>query len=122
MSTGQDRIYGNSFPNPRDQYNPDLYYNQPPQQFYPNNFERNYYQPSTETYIDHSADHIGNFTPFYIAITICTIIGFALFVINIALGCCSNYSEYWKDRHTGMFYFFLLVHRQNVKFIQTLII
>lgn len=103
MSAGQDRIYGNSFPNPRDQYNPDLYYNQPPQQLYPNNFERNYYQPSTEAYIDHSTDHIGNFTPFYIAITICTIIGFALFVINIALGCCSSYSEYWNDRHTGMF-------------------
>lgn len=43
----------------------------------------------------------GDFTPFYVTVTILTIIGVALFVLNIALGCCSRYSGYWNDRHTG---------------------
>lgn len=43
----------------------------------------------------------GDFTPFYITVTICTILGVSLFVLNIVLGCCSRYSEYWNDRHTG---------------------
>lgn len=43
----------------------------------------------------------GDFTPFYITIAICTVIGAVLFIINIALGCCSRYSGYWNDRHTG---------------------
>lgn len=45
--------------------------------------------------------HIGDFTPFYIVVTICSIIGFSLFILNIFLGCCSKYSDYWQDRHTG---------------------
>nr|CAH7757777.1 unnamed protein product [Callosobruchus chinensis] len=42
-----------------------------------------------------------DFSPFYITITICTVIGLTIFLINIFLGCCSRYSEYWNDRHTG---------------------
>lgn len=43
----------------------------------------------------------GDFTPFYIAVTICTVIGLTIFILNIVLGCCSRYSGYWNDRHTG---------------------
>ncbi|CAH1179338.1 unnamed protein product [Phaedon cochleariae] len=43
----------------------------------------------------------GDFTPFYIAVTICTILGVFIFLINIVLGCCSTHSRYWNDRHTG---------------------
>ncbi|KAJ8950632.1 hypothetical protein NQ318_010831 [Aromia moschata] len=42
-----------------------------------------------------------DFKPFYIAIAICTVIGFSLFILNIVLGCCSRYSGYWNDKHTG---------------------
>lgn len=45
----------------------------------------------------------GDFTPFYITITICTILAAVLFIINIVLGCCSRHSEYWNERHTGRF-------------------
>lgn len=46
-------------------------------------------------------DKTGIFTPFYVTIGICTIIGLSIFVLNIILGCCSNHSTYWKDRYTG---------------------
>lgn len=49
----------------------------------------------------------GDFTPFYIAVTICTIIGLSIFLLNIILGCCSRYSEYWNDRHTGIYLYLL---------------
>lgn len=42
-----------------------------------------------------------NFEKFHIVIAICTVIGAILFILNIALGCCSRYSEYWNDAHTG---------------------
>nr|CAI5837811.1 unnamed protein product [Callosobruchus analis]CAI5863337.1 unnamed protein product [Callosobruchus analis]CAI5864838.1 unnamed protein product [Callosobruchus analis] len=42
-----------------------------------------------------------DFSPFYITITVCTVIGLTIFLINVFLGCCSRYSEYWNDRHTG---------------------
>ncbi|ENN71425.1 hypothetical protein HUJ04_000682 [Dendroctonus ponderosae] len=74
------------------------------QQQYPVSYHpvNEYDQPSSDPYYeDKIADNVGDFSPFYIAITFCTIIAFALFVLNIALGCCSRYSEYWNDRHTG---------------------
>lgn len=43
----------------------------------------------------------GNFSPFYVTIAICTVIGVFLFVLNVVIGCCSRHSEYWQDRHTG---------------------
>lgn len=45
----------------------------------------------------------GDFTPFYVTVTVCTILGVFLFILNIAFGCCSRYSEYWNERHTGKF-------------------
>lgn len=51
-----------------------------------------------------------NFEKFHIVIAICTVIGAILFILNIALGCCSRYSEYWNDIHTGNF---LFAEKQN---------
>ncbi|XP_065171755.1 uncharacterized protein wrm1 [Atheta coriaria] len=42
----------------------------------------------------------GDFSPFYITVTVCTIIAAIIIIINI-VGCCSKYSTYWNDRHTG---------------------
>ncbi|KAL3276044.1 hypothetical protein HHI36_020773 [Cryptolaemus montrouzieri] len=42
-----------------------------------------------------------DYSPFYITITICAIIGISIIVLNFVLGCCSRYSDYWTDRHTG---------------------
>lgn len=44
---------------------------------------------------------IGDFTPFYATITICTLLGGFLFILNIVFGCCSSYREYWADGNTG---------------------
>ncbi|CAG9781736.1 unnamed protein product [Diatraea saccharalis] len=43
---------------------------------------------------------IGDFSPFYIAIAICSVILGFLLILNIVC-CCSKYSDYWLDRHTG---------------------
>ncbi|XP_012285165.1 uncharacterized protein LOC105702279 [Orussus abietinus] len=43
----------------------------------------------------------GDFTPFYITITICSVIGGFLFILNVAFCWCSRHREYWQDRHTG---------------------
>ncbi|XP_025832534.1 uncharacterized protein LOC108744286 [Agrilus planipennis] len=43
----------------------------------------------------------GNFSPFYITVAICSVVLAIIFVINIVLGCCTRYSEYWNDRFTG---------------------
>jgi len=42
-----------------------------------------------------------DFTPFYVTIAVCTVLGISIFALNIILGCCSKYSDYWNDRHTG---------------------
>ncbi|XP_066597105.1 uncharacterized protein wrm1 isoform X2 [Prorops nasuta] len=42
----------------------------------------------------------GDYTPFYVAITICSVIGGFLFILNIAF-CCSRHRSYWQNRHTG---------------------
>ncbi|GLG93490.1 Uncharacterized protein GBIM_00889 [Gryllus bimaculatus] len=43
----------------------------------------------------------GDFTAFYIAITICTVLGGFLFILNIVFCCCSKYKDYWQDSDTG---------------------
>lgn len=43
----------------------------------------------------------GDFTPFYVAITICSVLGGFLFILNIAFCWCSRYRSYWQDRNTG---------------------
>jgi len=45
----------------------------------------------------------GDFTAFYVTITICTVLGAFLFVLNIALCCCSRYKKYWQDSNTGKY-------------------
>ncbi|CAA9998462.1 unnamed protein product [Nesidiocoris tenuis] len=43
----------------------------------------------------------GDFTPFYVTITIFTIFGFALIVLNVFLCYCSKHRYYWQDPNTG---------------------
>lgn len=43
----------------------------------------------------------GDYSAFYTAITICTVLGAFLFLLNIVFGCCSRYKEYWQDGNTG---------------------
>lgn len=43
----------------------------------------------------------GDFTSFYITITICTVFGLFLFAVNLICGCCSKHKDYWNDRFTG---------------------
>ncbi|KAG7313176.1 hypothetical protein JYU34_000269 [Plutella xylostella] len=43
---------------------------------------------------------VGDFTPFYITIAICSVILGSILILNF-ICCCSRYSEYWLDRHTG---------------------
>lgn len=43
----------------------------------------------------------GDFTSFYITITICTVFGIFLFALNLICGCCSKHRVYWNDRFTG---------------------
>jgi hypothetical protein len=45
----------------------------------------------------------GDFTSFYVTITICTVLGAFLFLLNIALCCCSRYKKYWQDSNTGKY-------------------
>jgi len=43
----------------------------------------------------------GDFSPFYKTIAICSAFCAFVFILNIVLGCCSKYRQYWQDRHTG---------------------
>lgn len=43
----------------------------------------------------------GDYTPFYVTITIFTVFGLFLIIINAICGCCSNNREYWCGKHTG---------------------
>ncbi|XP_026326283.1 uncharacterized protein LOC113234982 [Hyposmocoma kahamanoa] len=55
---------------------------------------------NTYKLINPISQRIGDFTPFYIAIAICTVILGLILILNIVC-CCSRYSDYWLDRHTG---------------------
>ncbi|XP_033222723.1 uncharacterized protein LOC117176578 [Belonocnema kinseyi] len=43
----------------------------------------------------------GDFTPFYVTITICSIIGLFLIILNVTFCWCSRHQNYWQNRHTG---------------------
>ncbi|XP_029177027.1 uncharacterized protein LOC114945103 [Nylanderia fulva] len=43
----------------------------------------------------------GDFTPFYVAIALCTALGGVLFILNIVFCWCTRHREYWQNRHTG---------------------
>ena len=45
----------------------------------------------------------GDFSAFYVTITICTVLGAFLFALNIILCCCSSYKKYWQDSNTGKY-------------------
>ncbi|XP_050720205.1 uncharacterized protein LOC127000514 [Eriocheir sinensis] len=42
-----------------------------------------------------------NYTPFYVGITFCTIIGIVLIMVNWICSCCHEHSKYWNDPDTG---------------------
>ncbi|XP_039763897.1 uncharacterized protein LOC120636469 isoform X2 [Pararge aegeria] len=42
---------------------------------------------------------VGDFTLFYITVSICSVILGLLIILNIVC-CCSSYTDYWLDRHT----------------------
>ncbi|XP_066939073.1 uncharacterized protein wrm1 [Macrobrachium rosenbergii] len=42
-----------------------------------------------------------DYTTFYVGITICTIIGIVLIMVNWICSCCHEHSKYWNDPDTG---------------------
>ncbi|XP_052746504.1 uncharacterized protein LOC128199706 [Bicyclus anynana] len=60
------------------------------------------YFTGNETYkaLNPLLSKVGDFTPFYIAIAICSVILGLLIILNVVC-CCSRYADYWLDRHTG---------------------
>lgn len=61
-----------------------------------------HYFAGNETYMSPLLSKVGDFTPFYIVIAISSVILGLIFILNIVC-CCSRYSDYWLDRHTGEF-------------------
>lgn len=43
----------------------------------------------------------GDFTPFYVTIAFCAVLGGFLFILNIVFCWCSRHREYWQNRHSG---------------------
>ena len=46
----------------------------------------------------------GDFTPFYVTVTICSFIFAFLCILNIGFCWCSRHRNYWQSPHTGNFY------------------
>jgi len=46
-------------------------------------------------------DQPSDYTGFYVAITICTVVLFSLFGLNLVICCCGPYKHYWRDPNTG---------------------
>lgn len=55
---------------------------------------------TSEEYIDTVESNVGNFTPFYVAIAISSVLLGLLLLMNIVC-CCSRFAGYWLDKHTG---------------------
>lgn len=43
----------------------------------------------------------GDFTPFYVTVAFCAVLGGFLFILNIAFCWCSRHRQYWQNRHSG---------------------
>lgn len=43
----------------------------------------------------------GDYTPFYVTVAFCAILGGVLFILNIVFCLCSRHREYWQNRDTG---------------------
>lgn len=43
----------------------------------------------------------GDFTPFYVTVAFCAVLGGFLFILNIVFCWCSRHREYWQNRHSG---------------------
>ncbi|TGZ50814.1 Uncharacterized protein DBV15_01753 [Temnothorax longispinosus] len=46
----------------------------------------------------------GDFTPFYVTIAFCSVLGGVLFILNIVFCWCSRHRDYWQNRHTVLSY------------------
>lgn len=59
--------------------------------------------PKTESFENPFNTHrlVGDFTPFYITIAVCTIVFAIILILNIACCCSERYKSYWQDPHTG---------------------
>ncbi|XP_076057060.1 wurmchen 1 transmembrane protein isoform X2 [Oratosquilla oratoria] len=42
-----------------------------------------------------------NYTPFYVVISICTILAAVLLLVNWICCCCHEHQKYWSDPDTG---------------------
>ncbi|KAJ9591019.1 hypothetical protein L9F63_027775 [Diploptera punctata] len=62
--------------------------------------DHSFFGPTERTRYEYTEKIYGDFTPFYVTITICTVLGAFLFLLNIIL-CCSRYKKYWQDSNTG---------------------
>lgn len=45
----------------------------------------------------------GDYTPFYTAIAICTVLGVGIILLNVFFCCCSKHKDYWQDSNTGTY-------------------
>jgi hypothetical protein len=84
----------------------------------------NYTSTSTTTTTDNPRLHekiYGDFTAFYVTVSICTVLGAFLFLVNIALCCCSRYKNYWQDSNTGEYgnITYVLFHKNKQNLITT---
>jgi len=52
-------------------------------------------------YYKEHGDEWSDYTGFYVAISICTLFGLSIIILNLVLCCCSPYKEYWRDPDTG---------------------
>ncbi|XP_055370783.1 uncharacterized protein LOC129605198 [Condylostylus longicornis] len=44
---------------------------------------------------------LGDYSPFYATIGVCTFLIVSILLLNFIIGCCTKYKGYWQDRHTG---------------------
>lgn len=53
----------------------------------------------------------GDFTPFYIAIAIASVIFAVLLILNLTFCCCSEHSDYWQSPHTGKYFLIIFIQK-----------
>ncbi len=51
-------------------------------------------------YLEHGPEKV-TYTAFYVGISICTIVGLTIIILNFVFCCCSPYKDYWRDPDTG---------------------
>ena len=62
----------------------------------------------------------GDFTPFYVTVTICSFIFAFLCILNIGFCWCSRHRNYWQSPHTGNFskmYYSSFIYKWSYNFL-----